>query len=272
MDLERRGRPDLGWWFLERHAELLGDHWPPSLAHHHIAYRAQVRAKVACARARQGVADAEDLAARLLDLAARHLDAGRVRLILVGGTPGTGKSTIATALGGELDAFVVRSDEVRKQLVGVPAGTHAPAVAWAGIYDHATTATTYATLLDHAGQLLELGHSVVLDATWPTAALRRDAAVVAARSSAGLTALRCVAPRRPRRATHHRPSRARYRPVRRRSGRRRAPGRRVRALARRHADRHGRQPARQHGARDTCAARAPVRRTVTSASMALDCP
>ena len=37
------------------HRELLGDDWPASLAHHHIAYRAQVRAKVACIRAAQGV-------------------------------------------------------------------------------------------------------------------------------------------------------------------------------------------------------------------------
>jgi aminoglycoside phosphotransferase family enzyme/predicted kinase len=194
MDLERLGRPDLGWSLLEHHAELLGDHWPASLAHHHIAYRAQVRAKVACARARQGIADAEDLAGRLLDIAARHLDAGRVQLILVGGTPGTGKSTVATALGGELGAFVVRSDEVRKQLVGLPAGAHAPAAAWAGIYDPSTTAATYASLLDRAAQLLELGHDVVLDATWPTASLRREAEALAATSSADLTSLRCVAP------------------------------------------------------------------------------
>ena len=147
MDLERLGRPDLGWSFLRLHAELLDDHWPPSLAHHHIAYRAQVRAKVACARARQGQADAEDSAGRLLGIAAHHLEAGRVRLLLVGGAPGTGKSTIATALGTDLDAFVVRSDEVRKELAGLPAGAHAPAPPHGGIYDRSRTVATYAALL-----------------------------------------------------------------------------------------------------------------------------
>lgn len=194
MDLERLGRPDLGWQFLELHRELLGDHWPPSLAHHHIAYRAQVRAKVACARARQGEPGAEDLAGRLLAIAARHLDAGRVRMILVGGTPGTGKSTLATALAGELDAFIVRSDEVRKQLAGLPADAHAAAAAHAGIYDPSTTAATYAAVLDHARRLLELGHSVILDATWPTSELRQDAVAIAQATAAELTMLRCVTP------------------------------------------------------------------------------
>ena len=153
MDLERLGRPDLGWSFLRLHAELLDDHWPPSLAHHHIAYRAQVRAKVACARARQGQPDAENLAGRLLGIAAHHLDAGRVRLLLVGGAPGTGKSTIATALGTDLDAIVVRSDEVRKELAGLPTGAHVPAPPHAGIYDRSRTAATYTALLDRAQRL-----------------------------------------------------------------------------------------------------------------------
>lgn len=33
-----------------RHRRLLRDEWPPSLADHWIAYRAQVRAKVTCLR------------------------------------------------------------------------------------------------------------------------------------------------------------------------------------------------------------------------------
>ena len=194
MDLERLGRPDLGWSFLRLHAELLDDHWPPSLAHHHIAYRAQVRAKVACARARQGQVDAEDAAGRLLGIAAKHLEAGRVRLLLVGGAPGTGKSTIATALGTDLDAIVVRSDEVRKELAGLPSGAHAPAPPHEGIYDRSRTVATYAALLHRARRLLELGHSVVLDATWPTEALRHDAAALADSTTSDLVMLRCVAP------------------------------------------------------------------------------
>ncbi len=194
MDLERLGRPDLGWWFLEQHRNLLGDRWPVSLAHHHIAYRAQVRAKVACARAAQGAPDAEDEAARLLGIATRHLRAGRIRLVVVGGLPGTGKSTLAAVVAGDLDAVVVRSDEVRKQLAGLPAGVHAAAAVDEGIYDPATTAATYAEMVQEARVLLEGGNSVVLDASFSGEESRRGACELAATTTAELTMLRCVAP------------------------------------------------------------------------------
>ncbi len=194
MDLERLGRGDLGWSFLALHSDLLGDRWPASLAHHYIAYRAQVRAKVSCARARQGAAGADDEAMRLLGIATRHVAVGRVRLIVVGGLPGTGKSTLAAMLAGE-DAVVIRSDEVRKALAGLPAGAHAPASPGEGIYDSATTASTYARMLEEAQQLLELGETVVLDATWAEEASRAAARRVAAATAADLTMLRCVAPR-----------------------------------------------------------------------------
>ena len=93
MDLERLGRPDLAERFLAAYRAASGDTWPSSLAHHHIAYRAQVRAKVSAIRAEQGVPDSADKAQALLRLALAHLEAGRVRLVLVGGLPGTGKST-----------------------------------------------------------------------------------------------------------------------------------------------------------------------------------
>ena len=119
-------------------------------------------------------------AGRLLGIAAHHLEAGRVRLLLVGGAPGTGKSTIATALGTDLDAFVVRSDEVRKELAGLPSGAHAPAPPHDGHLRPLTHGGDVRRVAATAlGDLLELGHSVVLDATWPTEALRHDAAALA---------------------------------------------------------------------------------------------
>jgi aminoglycoside phosphotransferase family enzyme/predicted kinase len=194
MDLERLGRPDLGWWFLAQHRDLLGDRWPVSLAHHHVAYRAQVRAKVACARAAQGAPDAEDDAARLLGIAARHLDAGRVRLVVIGGLPGTGKSTLAAVVAGDLDAVVVRSDEVRKRLAGLPAAAHAAAAVDQGIYDPASIAGTYAEMIREARLLLEGGHSVVLDASFSGEEPRRAAGDLAAAATAQVTMLQCVAP------------------------------------------------------------------------------
>jgi aminoglycoside phosphotransferase family enzyme len=73
MDLERLGRPDIAERFLTVYREHADDTWPASLAHHHIAYRAQVRAKVAAIRAGQGDESSATDAVRLLGMAQRHL-------------------------------------------------------------------------------------------------------------------------------------------------------------------------------------------------------
>ncbi|MGE0000126.1 MAG: AAA family ATPase [Acidimicrobiia bacterium] len=194
MDLERLGRPDLAGQFLAAYQSAAGDDWPASLAHHHIAYRAQVRAKVSALRAEQGVADSAPKAQRLLELARVHLDAGRVRLILVGGLPGTGKSTLARGLGEAVGAEVMRSDVVRKELAGLPADRVADARFGGGIYTAAATAATYRELLVRAERALGLGETVVLDASW-TDEIHRDAARRLAEATASdLVELRCVAP------------------------------------------------------------------------------
>ncbi len=193
MDLERLGEPDLGWSFLLTHRRLLGDDWPTSLAHHQIAYRAQVRAKVAALRAQQASSEDRQVT-ELLALAARHLEAGRVHLVVIGGPPGTGKSTLAQTVGTLLEAKVIRSDEVRKELAGLPTGTHATTQVDRGIYSDDWTAATYATLLERARDQLSCGSSVVLDASWSDPNWREYARRVASTTTAALSELRCCAP------------------------------------------------------------------------------
>lgn len=193
MDLERLGSADLGWRLLEMHREFLDDDWPTSLAHHHIAYRAQVRAKVACIRIAQGGSSDED-PEKLLALAAGHLRAGRVDLIVVGGLPGSGKSTVASEVGDQLGAVVLNSDEVRKELAGIPSLVSASALPDEGIYDPAHTRLTYETLLVRAVRMLEMGESVVLDASFTDPVWREQARQLALDTSSRLTELHCVAP------------------------------------------------------------------------------
>ncbi|GAA3434918.1 AAA family ATPase [Kutzneria kofuensis] len=194
MDLERLGRPDLGAWFLDCYAEFSGADRCATLAHHYIAYRAVVRSKVACLRHAQGVAGQDDQARQLAALALRHLRTAEPRLVLVGGRPGTGKSTVAGRLADELGAVLVQSDRVRKEMAGITPEAGAAAAWEEGIYGVASTERTYREMVRRAELLLGRGETVVLDASWRTAAHREMARVVATGTSSRIVELVCQAP------------------------------------------------------------------------------
>jgi uncharacterized protein len=194
MDLERLGGPEPAARFLELYAEFAADPAPAALSHHFVAYRAAVRAAVTCIRVDQGGGDAAE-ARTLLDLADRHLHDARVRLVLVGGLPGTGKTTVAGGLADRLGAVLLSSDRVRKELAGLNPTDPAAAEYRDGLYRPEHTDATYAALLHRAGELLGRGETVVLDASWTDARRRDQAAALAARTSSDLVALRCDVPR-----------------------------------------------------------------------------
>ena len=125
MDIEAHGAEGLGRLMLEAWSRALGETHPASLADHYVAYRAHVRAKVACLRHLQGDPEAAHEARRLHELCLRHLEQARVRLVLVGGAPGTGQSTVAAALGERTGWHVLRSDVVRARVAGPRAGAAA---------------------------------------------------------------------------------------------------------------------------------------------------
>jgi aminoglycoside phosphotransferase family enzyme/predicted kinase len=194
MDLERLGRPDLGERFLAAYREHADDTWPASLAHHHVAYRAQVRAKVGSIRAGQGDSCAAGDARHLLGMARRHLESGVIRLVLVGGLPGTGKSTLAVGLADALGGTVIRSDAVRKELAGIRPDEPAPADFGHGIYTPDATEATYREMLRRTEVALGLGEVVVLDASWGSGDRRAEARAVANGTVSEIVELRCSAP------------------------------------------------------------------------------
>ncbi|XRQ12545.1 AAA family ATPase [Actinomadura welshii] len=194
MDLERLGAPALAEQFVDWYAGFASDPAPPSLRHHYVAYRAFVRAKVACLRHGQGAADAAAEARSYADVALRHLRAGEVDLILVGGLPGTGKTSVAGALADRLGCSLISSDRVRKELAGLPPEDSAAAPYGTGIYTAEWSRRTYRELADRAASLLGLGETVILDASWSAKEDRELLAEVAERGHARLTSLRCAAP------------------------------------------------------------------------------
>lgn len=194
MDLERLGAPAAAALFLDRYREFTGETFPASLAHHYIASRAHVRCKVACLRQGQGEGSAAADASSLLELTLRHLDAGRVRVVLVGGLPGTGKSTLAAALAGATGYSVLRSDEIRKDIIGLGHSIPAIAAPGEGLYRPDVTEATYDALLARARTALELGESVVLDASWSSDQHRRAARLTAETTASDMVELCCVVP------------------------------------------------------------------------------
>ncbi|WP_422395072.1 AAA family ATPase [Nocardia vulneris] len=192
MDLEFRGYSVLGAQLLDDYLLITADPAPRSLRDHYIAYRALVRAKVDAIRFDQGDTSARDRVHRHLGMAARHLEAGAVRLVLVGGLPGTGKSTVAKDLSAATGAALCSSDEVRKQLRTTGAVLGDSGTFEAGAYSAANKARVYAELLTRARRLLCAGVSVVLDASWIDASERQRATELAVDVHADLVQLHCV--------------------------------------------------------------------------------
>ena len=182
MDLERLGHADAAAMFVKAYERHSGHRLPPSLLHFHIALRSYVRAKVACLRSAQSDA-VVDSAPDLQALSLKHLRSARSALVLVGGLPGTGKSTLAAGLAGETGWVLVRSDEVRHR--------HHRSLG-RDRYAAESRAAVYEELLSSAREHLAEGESVVLDASWISAGERAMAAQVAEQTGNELLSICCT--------------------------------------------------------------------------------
>ena len=194
MDLEHLGAHELAGLLVDSYAEYAGDPVPPALLQHYLAYRAFVRAKINCLNFAQGDGTARDAARSYAALALRHLRAGQVRLILTGGLPAAGKSTVAGLLADRLGAVLLSSDHIRKEMAGISPLIPATGAYRHGIYDDEHTARTYDELVHRADELLGVGETVVLDASWTHASLRALAASGATRAHAEFVGVECWAP------------------------------------------------------------------------------
>ena len=116
-----------------------------------------------------------------------------MRLALVGGLPGTGKTTLGGALADRFGAVLLSSDRLRKELAGIDPDTHVPTAFGQGLYDGPHTEATYAELLRRAEALLGRGESVVLDASWTDARHRSAAEHLAHHTHSKLVRLQCLA-------------------------------------------------------------------------------
>jgi aminoglycoside phosphotransferase family enzyme/predicted kinase len=180
MDLDFRGRRDVGVRVLSAYLDEAARSFPETLWEGlaalplMLAVRAGVRAHV---QAHSG-----DLAGAraYVEAGIAHLSPAPPLLAAVGGLSGSGKSTvsrgIAPGLGASPGAVVLRTDEIRKRLLGV-APTQPVDRA---LYTPEFYIRTYDALFDDARALLQAGRAVVLDATFLDPALRARAERLAA--------------------------------------------------------------------------------------------
>jgi uncharacterized protein len=180
----------VGLRLLERYREQMADDVPAVLWSFYRAYRACVRAKVAALRADQQeraqreAATTEALAH--LRLADGYAAAWQRPLVLVtGGLSGTGKSTLAAALAAALGAEWLRTDVVRRELVGGGG-------AGASDYSDQGRQRVYNELFGQAAKLLALRVSVILDGTFSRADNLRAASGIAAAAGAEFLAIECI--------------------------------------------------------------------------------
>jgi hypothetical protein len=199
MDLWRRRLPRHANVVWNRYLAETGDLNGVPLLPLFLSSRAAVRAKTSATAAqlqndvkRRG--ELHGLAREYLAMAEQLLHPPGPFLVAVGGLSGSGKSTLALGLaplvGAVPGAVVLRSDETRKRLCGVPLLQQLGPDG----YSSQVSERVYATLAERAALIVRGGHSAVVDAVYARASDRRVIEQVATAASVPFIGLWLEAP------------------------------------------------------------------------------
>lgn len=169
MDLVRLGRPECAHDLLATYRAAGGDPGDDPLVSFYAAYRAWVRAVVACERARE-LDDDSDTKAHLEEEARNLVDLGhrlawRARgpfLLVVCGLAASGKTTLAERLAAISGRPHLSSDLVRKRRAGIAPTDRGDA----GLYAREAREEIYRELGREAAARLRNGEGVIVDATF----------------------------------------------------------------------------------------------------------
>ena len=197
MDLDARGRFDLGNIFLNSYLEETGDWQGVEVLPLYLCRQAYVRAKVTSFLLDDtDIADVDKenaivTAKQYYDLAWQYTRLSPGKIILMAGLSGSGKSTIASKLAPRLNAIHIRSDAVRKHLADIPLKQKAPI----DIYSQEWNRRTYEQLINLGILLAQQGFTIILDATYNRQQLRQQVITETVKQNISLAIIYCHAPK-----------------------------------------------------------------------------
>jgi len=193
MDLEYLKRPDLSDYFVKKYAAKSKDKDLFKILPFYKCYRAYVRAKVGCFSLPKG--DVLSIK-RYFSLSFRYalsLKNRRPFLLIICGQIGTGKTHLAEYLSLITGAYLLRSDVLRKKMLGIPLFSH-PKKNIKKIYGEKTTERIYKKMSSEALKWLKRGRPVILDATFSKEKHRKKIRESAERSGFPYLFVECYAP------------------------------------------------------------------------------
>lgn len=152
MDISCRGRADLRALLLNEYLTLSDDFEMLKLLPLYESYRALVRAKIEITMKVPHQAH--------LDYSYQVLKPKKHLRIAIGGISGSGKSTVSSLLAKKLNCVPIRSDAIRKHLIGIDPYSKAPESA----YSKEINEKVYEGLKER--ELLAGNYSTILDATF----------------------------------------------------------------------------------------------------------
>jgi len=198
MDLDYRGYPEFSREFVKAYLRHSGDADSIELLPFYQCYYAYVRGKVIGFRLNdKAISAAEKKAASMtarkyFDLAAKYAAIPeRPLLIITTGLMGSGKSVLARNLAAVLDAKVIRTDVLRKEILNIRPAERRLEKFGEGIYTEEMSARTYEKAFEKARSILSEGCSVIIDASFKRNAARLRAAEIAKGAGSGFFAFQC---------------------------------------------------------------------------------
>jgi aminoglycoside phosphotransferase family enzyme/predicted kinase len=186
MDLDFNGMRDFAAFVVSEISKRMDDDTIFEVIDFYKCYRAFVRGKVESLKSEEAnvpkreARSSHKRATGYFKLSLQYaLFGSRPAVIVIFGTIGTGKSTLAELISRELDCDVMSSDKTRKEMLGIAPTERRYEPFDKGIYSEETTDRVYNEIIKLGRRAVESGNTVILDASFSKRKYRKLAVTAA---------------------------------------------------------------------------------------------